>query len=109
MRVVLNGTQAGRVTGVEVYNYTQCTHDLGMVSTDDGNKGWIKMAHPTYIDGTGCWEANVVPDVPIDLSNFIRLNGLVILTAENFSDFIDSSLSAGEMYTINITVGESSL
>ena len=94
---------------VEVYNYTQCTHDLGMVSTDDGNKGWIKMAHPTYIDGTECWEANVVPDVPIDLSNFIRLNGLVILTAENFSDFIDSSLSAGEMYTINLTVDGSSL
>lgn len=60
-------------------------------------------------DGTGCWEANVVPDVPIDLSNFIRLNGLVILTAENFSDFIDSSLSAGEMYTINLTVDGSSL
>ena len=71
--------------------------------------GWIKMAHPTYIDGTECWEANVVPDVPIDFSNFIRLNGLVILTAENFSDFIDSSLSAGEMYTINLTVDGSSL
>ena len=70
--------------------------------------GWIKMAHPTYIDGTGCWEANVVPG-EIDKNNFIRLNGLVVLTAENFSDFIDSSLSAGEMYTINITVGESSL
>lgn len=60
-------------------------------------------------DGTECWEANVVPSVPIDLSNFIRLNGLVILTAENFSDFIDSSLSAGEMYTINLTVDGSSL
>lgn len=50
-----------------------------------------------------------MPDVPIDLSNFIRLNGLVILTAENFSDFIDSSLSAGEMYTINLNVDGSSL
>lgn len=60
-------------------------------------------------DGTECWEANVVPSVPIDLSNFIRLNGLVVLTADNFSDFIDSPLYAGEMYTTNITVDESSL
>ena len=56
----------------------------------------------------GCWEANVVSG-EIDKNNFIRLNGLVILTAENFSDFIDSSLSAGEMYTINLTVDGSSL
>ena len=45
----------------------------------------------------------------IDKNNFIRLNGLVVLTEDNLSGFTHTTLSAGEMYTINITVGESSL
>ncbi len=56
----------------------------------------------------GCWEANVVSG-EIDKNNFIRLNGLVVLTEDNLSGFTHTTLSAGEMYTINITVGESSL
>ena len=109
VRVVLNGAGAEQVTNVEVYNYTQCTHNMGTVSADDGNKGWIKMAHLTYIDGTECWEANVVPGVGIDKNNFIRLSGLVVLIEDNLSGFTHTTLSAGEMYTINLTVDGTSL
>ena len=102
MRVVLSGTQASLAQSVEVYGYTTCTNDEGAPVTDNAQQGWLKMKHTTYTDGTECWEANVVPGT-IDLANFIRLNGHA--PATSLTD-IPTTLSAGEMYTLNLTVGQ---
>ena len=64
-------------------------------------QGWLKMKKQTY-GNTECWEANVVPGT-IDLANFIRLNGHA--PATSLTD-IPTTLSAGEMYTLNLTVGQ---
>ena len=102
VRVVLSGTQASLAQSVEVYGYTTCTNDEGAPVTDNAQQGWLKMKHTTYTDGTECWEANVVPGT-IDLANFIRLNGHA--PATSLTD-IPTTLSAGEMYTLNLTVGQ---
>ncbi len=101
VRVVLSGTQASLAQSVEVYGHTTCTNNEG-VPTAGSTQGWLKMKHNTYIDGTECWEANVVPGT-IDLANFIRLNGHA--PATSLTD-IPTTLSAGEMYTLNLTVGQ---
>ena len=102
VRVVLSGSQASQVNAVEVYGITACTHLRGMaVSYDAGNTGWIKMKEQTYTGGTECWEANVVPGTTIDPANFIRLNGSSIARVNGLS-----SLEAGRMYTIDLTVGQ---
>ena len=102
VRVVLSGTQASLAQSVEVYGYTTCTNNEGAPVTDNAQQGWLKMKHTTYTDGTECWEANVVPGT-IDLTNFIRLNGHA--PATSLTD-IPTTLSAGEMYTLNLTVGQ---
>ena len=101
VRVVLSGTQASLAQSVEVYGCTTCTNNEGAPIAGD-TQGWLKMKHTTYTDGTECWEANVVP-ATIDLDNFIRLNGDALATS--LTD-IPTTLSAGEMYTLNLTVGQ---
>ena len=101
VRVVLNGTQAGQVESVEIYGITACNHLGGSLDYEASNTGWIKMKKQTY-GNTECWEANVVPGT-IDLANFIRLNGHA--PATSLTD-IPTTLSAGEMYTLNLTVGQ---
>ena len=61
VRVVLNGTQAGQVESVEIYGITACNHLGGSLDYEASNTGWIKMKKQTFVDGTECWEANVVP------------------------------------------------
>ena len=104
VRVVLSGTQASLAQSVEVYGYTTCTNNEG-VPTAGSTQGWLKMKNTTYADGTECWEANVVPGT-IDKNRFLRLNGHAVLTASELSGFNYSSLDAGQMYTIDLTVGE---
>ena len=99
VRVVLDGTQAGQVTQVEVNNYTRCTNDRGTLISHGSDQGWIKMHQA---DAT-TWEANVIPGSAIDPANFIRLNGTA-MTA-NLTG-LPSTLGAGQMYTIDLTVGE---
>lgn len=101
VRVVLNGTQADLAQSVEVYGYTTCTNNEGTPVTDNAQQNWLKMKKQTY-GNTACWEANVVPGT-IDLANFIRLNGHA--PATSLTD-IPTTLSAGEMYTLNLTVGQ---
>ena len=101
VRVVLSGTQASLAQSVEVHGCTICTNNEGAPIAGD-MQGWLKMKHTTYTDGTKCWEANVVPGT-IDLANFIRLNGHA--PATSLTD-IPTTLSAGEMYTLNLTVGQ---
>ena len=101
VRILFDGTQAAQVENAEVMGYTSCTHTQGAV-TADGTQDWLKMKHTTYDDGIECWEANVVP-TPITLNNFIRLNGTTIVT--NLSG-IPETLEGGQMYTIDLTVGE---
>ena len=100
VRVVLSGTQASLAQSVEVYGHTTCTNNEG-VPTAGSTQGWLKMKKQTY-GNTECWEANVVPGT-IDLANFIRLNGHA--PATSLTD-IPTTLSAGEMYTLNLTVGQ---
>ena len=88
VRVVLSGTQAEKVTGVEVFGSTTSTHNEGSPT-----------AGTTH---TKCWEANVVPGA-ITLSNFIRLNGTTVVTDLTG---LPTTLEEGTMYTVNITVGE---
>lgn len=101
VRVVLSGTQASLAQSVEVYGCTTCTNNEGAPVAGD-TQGWLKMKHTTYTDGTECWEANVVP-ATIDLANFIRMNGDALATS--LTD-IPTTLSAGAMYTLNLTVGQ---
>ena len=101
VRVVLSGTQASLAQSVEVYGYTTCTNNEGVPVTDNAQQDWLKMKKQTY-GNTACWEANVVPGT-IDLANFIRLNGHA--PATSLTD-IPTTLSAGEMYTLNLTVGQ---
>ena len=100
VRVVLNGTQASLAQSVEVYGCTTCTNNEGAPIAGD-TQGWLKMKHTTYTDGTECWEANVVP-ATITLDNFVRINGQTATVNDGFP----TTLSAGEMYTLNLTVGQ---
>lgn len=97
VRVTLDGTQAKNVTGVEVNNYTRCTHTRSG-NVQGGTAGWIAM-HPV---GSNVYEANVVPGVTIDPANFIRLNSNVPVTLNG-----SFTLSEGRMYALNITVNPS--
>ncbi len=99
VRVVLGGTQARQVTQVEVNNYTQCSNNKGSLAYNGNDQGWIKMHQA---DAT-TWEANVIPGSQIDPANFIRLNGTAMTT--NLTG-LPSTLGAGQMYTVSLTVGE---
>ena len=94
IRVVLSGTQFGKVEKVEVHNYTSCTH------TQDGSvtgstEGWITMHK---VNAT-TYEANVVPVSAIP-NDFIRINGQQA-TVSNIT-----TLTQGAVHTINLTVGQ---
>ena len=57
----------GEVTSLQLYTYTQCTHNQGN-DVRGAQEGWIEMMSCTYTDnGTTitCWEANVVPGYAI--------------------------------------------
>ena len=46
------------VTSLQIYTYTQCTHNQGNV-VQGATPGWINMKKCSY-NGQTCWEANVV-------------------------------------------------
>ena len=100
VRVVLNGTQASLAQSVEVYGYTTCTNNEGAPVTDNAQQNWLKMKKQTY-GNTECWEANIVPG-NITLTDFIRINGQPATINNDFP----TTLASGNMYTINLTVGE---
>ena len=57
----------GEVTSLQLYTYTQCTHNQGN-DVHGAQEGWINMKECEYTDnGTTitCWEANVVPGYEI--------------------------------------------
>ena len=100
VRVVLGGTQAAQVSQVEAYSYTQCFNDQGLWAIYSEHQGWIKMRQ---VDAT-TWEANVISGLGIDPANFIRLNGSAVAQVTGLT-----LLEAGQMYTVNLTVGEPAL
>ena len=53
----------GEVTSLQLYTYTQCTHNQGN-DVQGTQEGWIEMKECEY-NGQTCWEANVVPDYAI--------------------------------------------
>ena len=102
VRVVLSGTQAGLAQSVEVYGYTTCTNNEG-VPTAGSTQSWLKMKKQTY-GNTECWEANVVPG-DITPTDFIRING----QTAKINDGFPTTLASGNMYTIDLTVGENQI
>ena len=98
VRVVVDGTQLGKVTRVEVYGHTSCTHTQGGNVAGSGTQGWIAMHRVD--DAT--YEAGVVPG-PITPSNFIRLNGHAVVSG---LAGIPATLDAAGMYTIDLTAGD---
>lgn len=68
VRVVLEGSEKGRVDAVSVYTYPACKftpNDAATKITGSGNPEYIPMKKTTYDNGTTCWEANVVPGITI--------------------------------------------
>ncbi len=62
IRVKLMGEKAGSVTDVKIESCTSCTNTNGTVSFDDTSTGEINM----YRVDANTYEANVVPDSPIE-------------------------------------------
>ena len=86
----------GEVTSLQLYTYTQCTHNQGN-DVQGATPGWIKMKKCEYTDnGTTitCWEANVVPDYEITK---LRANG-------NEERTLSSGITpvAGKFYNITL-------
>ena len=94
VRVELDGTQARRVTQVEVNNHTRCRDDGDVVVGTQA--GWIQMRRA---DAT-TWEANVVPGTTLP-AEFIRLNATTVAQVSGLT-----GLAAGAMHIIALTVGE---
>ena len=74
VRVTPTGDALGEVQSLQLYTYTQCTHNQGN-DVQGTQEGWIEMK-PCEYTGNGatinCWEANVVPDYTITK---LRANG----------------------------------
>ncbi len=58
-----NDIAKGEVTSLQIYTYTQCTHNQGN-DVQGVTPGWINMKKCSY-NGQTCWEANVVPGYEI--------------------------------------------
>ena len=101
VRVVLNGTDKEKVTGVKIKSYTSCTNTQGSVSTVGASEGWITMK-PYEYNGEKCWEANVVPDHTI---TEYQVNDVVSATLEGGG----INPLAAKINTIALTVGEAIL
>ena len=57
----------GEVTSLQLYTYTQCTHNQGN-DVHGAQEGWINMKKCEYTENGNaitCWEANVVPGYAI--------------------------------------------
>jgi len=100
VRVKLNGTQVTDDMKVEVNNYTACTVADGAVSAT--TTGWITMHKTSYGNATTTvYEANVVPGTVANPNNLIRVGGQFNATGINLTE-----LAAGQIYTIDLTVGD---
>ena len=67
VRVTPSSEVLSEVQSLQLYTYTQCTHNQGN-NVHGAQEGWINMKECKYTDnGTTitCWEANVVPDYEI--------------------------------------------
>ncbi len=82
----------GEVTSLQLYTYTQCTHNQGN-DVQGATPGWINMKKCNY-NGQTCWEANVVPDYEITK---LRANGS---EERNLSAAINPE--AGKFYNITL-------
>lgn len=60
VRVVLEGSDKGKVEDVKLKTYSSCTLNTDGTLTADSEEMFISMVKTTY-GGETCWEANVVP------------------------------------------------
>ncbi len=80
------------VTSLQIYTYTQCTHNQGN-DVQGTQEDWIEMKECEY-NGQTCWEANVVPGKEITK---LRANGT---EERNLSAAINPK--AGKFYNITL-------
>ncbi len=80
------------VTSLQIYTYTQCTHNQGN-DVQGTQEDWIEMKECEY-NGQTCWEANVVPGKEITK---LRANGT---EERNLSAAITPE--AGKFYNITL-------
>jgi len=74
VRVTPTDDALGEVQSLQLYAYTQCTYEKGMV-VQGSQEGWIEMKKCEYTENGNaitCWEANVVPGYTITK---LRANG----------------------------------
>lgn len=72
VRVLLKGSDAGKVNEVKIKSYTTCTQTQGTLDTKGATEDWITMNKPT---GADYWEANVVPNHDITAFQVNRIEG----------------------------------
>lgn len=101
VRIQQTGSQTA-INKVEIYNYTQCTHTQGTVTTAETDRGWITMYHDT---GNDVWEANVVPGT-VNGTALIRLND----TGKNDGTTVDitgiNEFVTGSLHEITVSLVE---
>ena len=79
------------VTSLQIYTYTQCTHNQGNV-VQGATPGWINMKKCSY-NGQTCWEANVVPGYTITK---------LMANNDNKERDLSAAITPGKFYNITL-------
>ena len=89
----------GEVTSLQLYTYTQCTHNQGN-DVQGATPGWINMKKCSY-NGQTCWEANVVPgyDIVQLRANSTEVRGLSATITPEAGKFYNITLNKDKGYT----------
>ena len=99
VRVVLQGSDKDKVNSVMIKACTSCTLGADGSVTAGDTENFIPMVETTYDNGTGCWEANVVPGHEITA---FQVNGV--------EGTLDNGITplVAKVNTITLTVGDKS-
>ena len=90
------------VTSLQIYTYTQCTHNQGNV-VQGATPGWINMKKCSY-NGQTCWEANVVPGYTITklmANNDNKERDLSAAITPEAGKFYNITLNKDKGYTVS--------
>ena len=92
------------VTSLQIYTYTQCTHNQGNV-VQGATPGWINMKKCSYNGQTCCcWEANVVPGYTITklmANNDNKERDLSAAITPEAGKFYNITLNKDKGYTVS--------
>lgn len=98
IRVVLQGSDKGKVNDVKIKTYTSCTINADGTITAGDTEDYIPMMKTSYNNGEVCWEANVVPDNSIEM---FQVNGVEGSLKNN-----GVTPMAARVNTITLTIGK---